>query len=539
MRLSDFNPPTEGDATPAIQAALDAAQGGLLEFDVEGRFHVNRLRPRNGTTIILHGGVTLAKAPNTAGVLYMQDCEGVRILGNGAKVDGNDYQPTTAKGHTIYANGTTDCTLSGLIVDGATEGKDCLYVGLGAKPNERLRISDCRFLHARRNGISVVAGFDTLIEDCEAAYALGAPGAGIDIEANRYGHVSGTTVRRVRAHHNGGAGILSIFGVGTRVENCHSHDNGTYGFAASSGGYQFAEGVYRPNVDVIGVSGFDTATGVIFVGAQPPVGTPVNFWLLNGATKPAEYTQSYYMVSRHVGTDGIILARSVRNNEITSFANPVSGVMHADPAQSNIRLRAFVEGQSDRLEVIGGRYCNNATQGIFVGGAGRFRVQGSEVSDNGGNQVQVSYTRDGELDRLQVSGGPRMGISATSGGGKLVISNCNVERTAWRGIAVSEWTGAELDRNSVYDCGAYDPSSAKAGIHASAILRPTVTRNRVSQPAANTTTLFGIYAEGTAINGTFTGNDLTGGGTTPANALRVMSPTCTVSGNIGRDGLPA
>lgn len=51
MRLSDFNPPTEGDATPAIQAALDAAQGGYLEWDISGRFHVNRLRPRNGTTI--------------------------------------------------------------------------------------------------------------------------------------------------------------------------------------------------------------------------------------------------------------------------------------------------------------------------------------------------------------------------------------------------------------------------------------------------------------------------------------------------------
>lgn len=539
MRLSDFNPPTEGDATLAIQAALDAAQGGYLEWDVSGRFHVNRLRPRNGTTIVMHGGVTLAKAPNTAGVLYMQDCEGVRILGNGAKVDGHDYQPTTAKGHTIYANGTTDCTLSGLIVDGATDGKDCLYVGLGANPNERLRIADSKFLRAKRNGISVVAGFDTLIEDCETAYATGAPGAGVDIEANFYGHVARTVLNRVHSHHNSGAGILSIFGTDTLAIDCDSHDNGAYGLAASSGGYQFAETVYRPNVDMIGVTGFDTATGTVFVAAQPPIGTPVNFSLRNGAQRPPELSGSYYVVSRHVGTNGIILGKSVRHSEVLAFSLPGAGIMSADPYQSDIRLRAFVKGQSDGLEVRGGRYHNNAKQGLFGGGAGKLRFVGAEVSGNGSNQVQVSYIRDVEIERLRISGGNHMGIAASAGGGRLRIADCEIDETGGRAVSVAEWTGAEVDRNTATNCGARELSSAKAAFHFAACLRPVVTRNRAPQAGSNTTTLYGIYAEGSVENGTFTGNDMTGGGTTPANALRVMSPTCTVSGNIGRDGLPA
>ena len=538
MRLSDFNPPTEGDATPAIQAAMDAAQGGYLDWDVSGRFHVNRLRPRNGTTIAMHGGVTLAKAPNTAGVLYMHDCEGVRIIGNGAKVDGNDYVITSAKGHTLYALGTVDCTLSGLVVDGASDLKDGLYIGLGAKPNERLRVTDSKFMRARRNGISVVAGFDTLIEDCETAYATGAPGAGVDIEANNYYHVSNTHCVRVHAHHNAKAGLLSVFGTGSVFEDCESHDNGAYGLGAGSGGYQFAETVYRPNVDMIGVTGFDMATGTVFVAAQPPVGTPVNFSVRNGAQRPPELSGSYYVVSRHVGSNGIILGKSVRHSEVTALSLPGAGVMSADPYESDIRLQAFVKGQSDGLVVKGGRYHANGTQGLFVSGAGKLRFSDADVFDNGSNQVQISYTRDADVERLRISGGNHMGIAASSGGGRLRIADCDIQKTGWRAISVAEWTGAEIDRNSTDDCGATESSSAKASIHVAACLRPSVTRNRVTQSTANTTTLFGIYAEGTATNGTFTGNDMTGAGTTAVNALRVMSPTCTVSGNIGRDGLP-
>lgn len=528
----------EGDATDALQAALDAAQGDTLNI-APGHYTSGRLWLRTNTRIVMSPGVHFHKRANTGGVFYLSNVSDVHLIANGATVHGEDAAGSTSFGHNVYALGTTDCSIRDLVSDGASPGKDCLYVGLGAKPNERLRIADSKFLRAKRNGISVVAGFDTLIEDCETAYATGAPGAGVDIEANFYGHVARTVLNRVHSHHNGGAGILSIFGTDTLAIDCDSHDNGAYGLAASSGGYQFAETVYRPNVDIIGVTGFDTATGTVFVAAQPPIGTPVNFSLRNGAQRPPELSGSYYVVSRHVGTSGIILGKSVRHSEVLAFSLPGAGIMSADPYQSDIRLRAFVKGQSDGLEVRGGRYHNNAKQGLFGGGAGKLRFVGAEVSGNGSNQVQVSYIRDVEIERLRISGGNHMGIAASAGGGRLRIADCEIDETGGRAVSVTEWTGAEVDRNTATNCGARELSSAKAAFHFAACLRPVVTRNRAPQVGSNTTTLYGIYAEGSVENGTFTGNDLTGGGTTPANALRIMSPTCTVSGNIGRDGLPA
>lgn len=523
------------DDTAVLQAALDAAAGGMLEFDSPGTYKIGKLNIRSGTTIVLSRAVSFVKRANAAGMLSLSNVEGVRIHANGATLYGTDPAGTTALGHSVYALGAVDCEIRDLTVDSASAGKDCLYIGLGTQPCNRLRVIGGRYLNAKRNGISVVAGHNTLLQDLEAAYATGAPGAGVDIEANNYYHVSNTHCVRVHAHHNAKAGLLSVFGTGSVFEDCESHDNGAYGLGAGSGGYQFAETVYRPNVDMIGVSRFDPATGVIIVGAQPPVGTPVNFSLRNGAQRPTEFASSYYVVSRHVGHNGIILGLSVRRSEVTSFATAGAGVMSADPYLSDIRLRAFVDGQSDRLEVRGGRYYNNATQGLFASGAGRLRFDGADVYGNGSNQVQVSYIRDVELSRLRVAGGAGMGIVASAGGGRLRIADCDVQKTGARGISVAEWTGAEIDRNSVTDCGAAERSSAKAGLHVSACLRPSVTRNRVTQAASNTTTLFGIYAEGTATGGTFTGNDLTGAGTSSANAMIVPAGSVKAN-NIGRDG---
>lgn len=524
------------DDTAPIQAALDALGRDTLVFDIPACYRVGRLLPRSGCTIVMSGAVSFRKRRNATGPLYLSNVEGVRIYANGATIYGEDFGGDTAFGHTVYALGTTDCEINGLCVDGASPGKDCLYVGLGSQPNQNLRIIGGRYANAKRNCISVVAGRNTLIEGVEATGATGAPGAGIDVEANFFGNCENNTIRRCRVHGNQNAGVLNVFGVGTLVDDCDIYGNGTYGYAVSSGGYQFGENVFRPNVDVIGVTGFDMATGTIFVAAQPPIGTPINFSLRNGAQRPPEFTGSYFVVSRHVGSNGIILGRSVRHSEILSLSTPGAGVMDADPYLSDIRLRAFVDGQSDRCEVRHSRIRENGTQGIFVAGAGRFRAYETEVRDNGGNQVQISYARDAECERLRVSGGPLMGITASSGGGRMRIKDCEISSTGARGIAVAEWTGAEVEGNSVTNCAHSDASSAKAGVHLSACLRPVVKRNRVTQNATNTTTLYGIYAEGTALNGVFDDNDLTGAGTTDANALRVMSPTCAVGQNVGRNG---
>lgn len=541
MKLSSFGVPTEGDATSAIQAALDAAAGGVLEFDVAATYTVGRLYPRSNTTLVLGRHVAFTKRLNAAGVFYLSNVSNVRILANGATVYGDDVAGTTSFGHTIYALGTIDCEIRDLTVDGASAGgggKDCLYIGLGATPNTNLRVIGGKYLRAKRNGISVVSGFNTLIEDVECAYTTGGPGAGIDVEANAYGQVAYTTIRRARCHHNATSGIINSFGVATLVEDCDLHDNGVYGFGASAGGGAvFAQGVYRPNKDVIAVTGFDPATGAVHVSALPPVGTPVMFSAQAGGQKPAAFTGTYMIVSRHASPTSVILGRAVGIGEVTSCGESV-GTLSADPATSALRLLAFVDGQSDRCEIRRSRAFRNGEHGMIVAGACRVRASDCEFRDNTGySQVWIGHTRDVVIDRLRVSG-RGLGLVAQSGGGRLRITDCDFEGVLGRALVLADWADAEMQGNSFDDCASQEISGYKAAVHMTSCLRPRFNRNRITQAADNTTTLFGVLADHSVLHGEFVGNVTTGAGTTAANALFVVSATCRVEDNIGRDGAP-
>jgi hypothetical protein len=96
----------------------------------------------------------------------------------------------------------------------------------------------------------------------------------------------------------------------------------------ASGSFQFEEDRFRPDVDYVAVTGFDVETGRIFVSAQPPIGTPVNFSLRNGATLPSGLTNEYWIVSKHVGVDAIILGKSVDHGEVVSFGSAGSGTLN-------------------------------------------------------------------------------------------------------------------------------------------------------------------------------------------------------------------
>lgn len=540
MRTSDFGAVGDGltDDTAALQAALDAAEGGTLEFD-PGCYVTGRLNIRSGTLVIMSHGVSLRKRVNAAGIFRVADASGVRIHGNGATIYGDDPAGSTAYSHTLAFLGASDCEVRDIIVDGASAGgggKDCIYVGAGATACDNVRIVGGKCLRAKRNGISVVAGHRTLIDGVEAAYANGAPGAGIDVEANAYGQVSGTVIRRAHCHHNSSSGIINSFGAGTLIEYCELHDNAAYGIGISSGGGAvFAEGVYRPNVDVIGVTGFDTATGVVFVAAQPPVGTPVMLSVRNGAAKPPEFSETYMIVSRHVGTNGVILGSSVRSGEVVACSTG-SGLMDSNPAVSDVRLLAFVDGQSDNCTVFRSSAYRNGQHGIIVTGAGKCLISESNFYGNlGYSQAWIGVTKDIEIDRCKFAGGG-IGLVVQRGGGYLRVTRSVMDGTGSRGIALSYWTGAEIDRNTLHDCAAFEPGSNKAALHISACLRPSVTRNTVTQAAANTTTLYGIYAESSVSGGTVSNNDCTGAGTSNANSIIVQKPANTVTNNIQRDG---
>lgn len=534
-----------------MQSFSNASAGKRAAIDISGTILTGKVSLKSNSTIALSSSCTLKKKLNGVSVIGISEAENITILGNNAKVIGDDIEGTSAFSSTVVVTGSKRITFKDLHVDGASAGgagKDGYYIGVGTagQPCEDILIVGGSAKNAKRNNVSVAGGLRTILRNAEFSGATGAPGAGVDVEANFYDDVDQTLIENCHIHHNEHAGVVQVFGTNTKIKGGSIHDNGTYGAGTGSGGTQFDDGVYRPNVDIFGVTGADNATGVILVGDRTnlPVGMVVNFQLKNGATKPAELSASYFIVSRHVGSNGIVLGQAVDFMEITSFATGFTGTQSGDPAVSDVRILALADGQSDGLELDGVTIYNNGAQGIFMAGAGGLYAHDCTVYDNGSNQVQTAYTRNvrvigNEIYQTGASSANYSGISFGTGSGVMEITGNNIHDTRGKGINGSNWTGAAADGNTVNNCGAFEPSSGKAGINLESIKGFSLTNNRVTQAVGNTATLYGIFLPSTATNGTITDNDCTGAGTTNANSLVISSGTNTVSNNKRRDGTVA
>lgn len=539
------------DNTAALQAAFDAAAGKRMIIDVPGTILTGQVKPKTGSRIDWLPGVTLSKKINGIRVLSFESVTNIVMNANNGSALGDDVVGTTVGSHTVQYIGAKRITVSDLHVNGASAlggGKDGHYIGVDGAgfPSEDITILRGSAKNAKRNNVSVAGGLRTILRNAEFSGATGAPGAGVDVEANFYDDVDQTLIENCHIHHNQNGGVVQVFGANTKIVGGSIHDNGSYGAGTGSGGTQFNDGVYRPNVDILGVTGTDNANGVVFVGDRTglPIGMVMNFNLKNGATKPAELSASYFIVSRHVGSNGIVLGQAVDFMEITSFSSGFTGTLDGDPAVSDVRIQALADGQSNGLELDGVTIYNNGAQGIFMAGAGGLYAHDCTVYDNGSNQVQTAYTRNvrvigNEIYQTGASSANYSGISFGTGSGVMEITGNNIHDTRGKGVNGSSWTGADIDNNIVDNCGKYEASSGKAGINLESIKGFSVTGNRVMQDGDNTTTLFGILATGTATDGTITDNDCTGAGTTNANSLVISSGTNTVSNNKRRDGTVA
>ena len=537
------------DNTSAMQAFLNAAEGKRGLVNISGTILTGKVSPKSNSTIAISSSCTLKKKLNGISVIGIAESENITILGgNGAKVLGDDLPGTSAFSSTIIVTGSKRIKFQDLHVDGSSAGnagKDCYYIGTGVAGQkcEDILIVGGSAKNAKRNNVSVVGSLRGALRNIELSGATGAPGAGVGIEANFYDDVDQTLIDNCHIHHNEHGGVVQVFASNSKIVGGSVHDNGTYGVGTGSGGTQFDDGVYRPNVDIFGVTGTDNANGVVLVGDRTnlPVGMVMNFHLRNGATKPAELSASYFIVSRHVGSNGIVLGQAVDYMEITSFSTGFTGTQSGDPAVSDVRIQALADGQSDGIELDGVTIYNNGAQGIFMAGSGGLYAHGCKVYDNGSNQVQTAYTRNvrvigNEIYQTGASSANYSGIAFGTGSGVMEITGNNIHDTRGKGINGASWTGANIDGNTVNNCGEFEPSSGKAGVNLESIKGFSVTNNRVMQDGDNVTTLFGIMATGTAIDGTVTGNDCTGAGTTNANSISVSSGTNAVSNNKRRDG---
>lgn len=547
VRISESGAVGDGiaDDTAALSAAVLAAKGGTLYFDVPGaEYLTGKLSIKSNTVVIFEPSVKLRKKLNGSMLLSLNDVENVTIRANGATFDGSDLPGTTSFSHTVYLFGARKCLLENLNVTGAATGgggMDCLYLGDGSGPCEDIHVVGGSYTHAKRNNISVVSALRTNIEGVECAYATGSPGCGIDVEANNYGKAFDTTIRNCHLHHNQNAGVVSTFGVRTRVIDCDIHDNGFYGVAVSSGGAEFHETVYRPNLDVWGVVEFSPA-GVITLGGDVnhlPVGTVVSLQTRSGAVKPAEYTAPFYVVSRHAAPNGIVLGSSVGSGEVISLAGAGSGTFSADPTVAHTRLRAFVCGQSDGALIQGNRIYRNGTRGVSLVGSGHHCVERNEIWNNGTHQIEVQYTSNIEIKDnhvFMVSPAPpkASGITVNMGGGYLEITGNRMEDLRRGGLQVVNWSGARVENNTLRDCGGV--ANNYAAMWLQLLRNPRVVGNTVYQSELNTDTQYGIRAEVSCVDGVFQDNNCFKAGTSNARSVEIMSATNVCRGNTLRDG---
>jgi hypothetical protein len=244
----------ENDSTEGLQYALNAGAGAEVWLG-PGTYKVDAttgLTVSSGTTLIMQPGAELIVIPNAAtayAVLKLVNVSNVTIFGGTLTGDLDAHLVEAGQwGMGISISGGADH-----VIDGVTCRRmwgDGIYIAGGA---QRVTISNVTCVANRRQGISVIAADDLLIEDTVCTDTSGhAPEAGIDLEpsvegdavnratlrrctlnANTYGvmimttvgSVDATTIEDCTMARNADCGVRLIGGTNTALARCNAPDN--------------------------------------------------------------------------------------------------------------------------------------------------------------------------------------------------------------------------------------------------------------------------------------------------------------------------
>lgn len=231
-----------GDATEAVQAAIDSGAREVLIPFVGEPWIVRPLRLRSHLELVLEPGVLLlAKRGEYRGggdsLLSIVDAEDVTVRGYGATVRmwKQDYQnPPYEKAEwrmCLRILGSRNVLVEGVRLE--SSGGDGIYISgtsnLAWSENVTVRHVVCDDHH--RQGISVISAENLLIDDCVLSNTRGtAPQAGIDFEPNGpEQRLKNCVVRNSQLYDNAGNQVLIYLkpldstseDVSIRFENCH------------------------------------------------------------------------------------------------------------------------------------------------------------------------------------------------------------------------------------------------------------------------------------------------------------------------------
>lgn len=521
------------DVTAAIQACLDAVAGQhrTVRFP-PGTYLMGRAFPRSHTILWLDGQTTLRKKVDGISLLRLANVENVHILANGARLEATAHDGSSS--HTVYFDSARQCSIRDANVIGAGNRKDCIYIGEGGQgPSQDVLILGGSCVGARRNGISVVSGFRTLIDGVTISGTTGAPGAGIDVESNVYDRAVDTEIRNCRVHGNQSYGIVVVFGHRVRIHHNDVFGNLQDGIGAAAGGTQFDAGVYRPNVDLRGVARFDPATGRVLVGggaATLPIGTVILFKAAKAGVVPATFGTRRWIVNDTRESSGgleVLLGGAVGYDVKTQLSDGGAGRLTLDPASSEVQMVCFVEGQCSGIEIYDNRISGNLRRGISIITAVDVSIRSNQIAHGGSmSAVQVSYVRAAEL-RSNVMSYPGSGASSPTAAGAspagvliaasaLIASRSNrVTGFPGPGIDLAGASGARLEGDTVTNCG----SRTGIPVRLRQASDLTVSTLRIANDPPHPV-MYGLKTEAVT-RSTFTSVDATGTGSSNSNSISV------------------
>ena len=239
----------EKDSTKQLQAALDSGVRRLVLPKMTGPWYASPLRGRSDLELVFEDGAELrAKRGAFKGVaeslLTFRNCENVTIRGRGVlRMWKADYQRAPYK-PAEWRHALSILACRNVLVDGlriCESGGDGIYVSTSKPANgfrsysEGVTIRNVKCLHNHRQGVSVIACKDLLIERCVFSDTHGtSPQAGIDFEPNSpEDAMINCVVRECLFERNGGFGVDGLFTyhdeatpkLDITISRCYSRDN--------------------------------------------------------------------------------------------------------------------------------------------------------------------------------------------------------------------------------------------------------------------------------------------------------------------------
>ena len=272
VKVSSFGFDPE-DSTEIIQKAIDSGAPKLIFDRQSGPWIARPLVGRSNLELVFEDGVELvAKRGEFHGIrdyLFKFECaSNVVIRGLGEKggtfrMWKKDYQDLTKYAKSEWRYTLRLCGVENVLVENmsfCSSGGDGIVLGaIGEKSARNVTIRKCVCDDNHRQGISLCAGENILIEDCVLSNTKGTPPeAGIDFEPDRACEkVANVVLRNVVSKNNAGNGYDIYLRqmkdcstpVSLRLENCQSIGN-RYGTSVCANNFDDT-GVVRGTVEFV------------------------------------------------------------------------------------------------------------------------------------------------------------------------------------------------------------------------------------------------------------------------------------------------